>query len=128
VKPSFPITPPERLFSRAEVLQRPSPVPTSNGLYAWYFREVPPVIPTDGCLTVDGKTLLYLGIAPDKANKPNIGASLLSRMARIRTYLKDLHDLYLMVGSYSETDNRNFPINFSGQKFEMGFLSKINRK
>ena len=45
----FPITPPDRLFSRAEVLQRPSQVPVANGLYAWYFREAPSIIPTDGC-------------------------------------------------------------------------------
>ena len=80
MSPSFPITPPGRLFSRAEVLQCPSPVPRSNGLYAWYFREVPAVVPTDGCLTVNSCFLLYLGIAPDKANKPNSRASLLSRI------------------------------------------------
>lgn len=76
----FPITPPTRLFSRAEVLRRPSPVPVSNGLYGWYFREIPAVVPTDGCLMLDGCTLLYLGIAPDRANKPNSRASLLSRI------------------------------------------------
>jgi hypothetical protein len=80
MKTSFPIIPPGRLFSRAEVLIRPSPVPAVNGLYAWYFRDVPVVVPTNGCLTFDGKTLLYLGIAPDRANKPNSRASLLSRI------------------------------------------------
>jgi hypothetical protein len=80
VRPPFPINPPERLFSRAEVLQPPSPVPKSHGLYAWYFREVPAVIPTDGCLKVNGNFLLYLGIAPDHANKPNSRASLVSRI------------------------------------------------
>lgn len=76
----FPVIAPTRLFSRAEVLRRPSPIPASNGLYAWYFREVPPAVPTQGCLCFDGKVLLYLGIAPDKANKPNSRASLLSRV------------------------------------------------
>jgi hypothetical protein len=76
----FPIIPPERLFSRAEVLQNPSPVPKANGLYAWYFRDFPPVIPTDNCLQFDGKTLLYIGIAPDKINKPNSRATLLKRI------------------------------------------------
>jgi DNA-binding PadR family transcriptional regulator len=64
LKPPFPITPPERLFSRTEVLQFPSPVPKSGGLYAWYFRNAPNFVPTRGCLKVDGKVLLYLGIAP----------------------------------------------------------------
>jgi hypothetical protein len=76
----FPISPPERLFSRSEVLRRPSPVPRVPGLYAWYFRDVPVVIPTDNCLQLDGKTLLYLNIAPDKANKPNSRSSLLTRI------------------------------------------------
>lgn len=64
----FPITPPTRLFSRSEVLQRPSPVPVENGIYAWYFRQIPSGVPTDNCLTFKGKTLLYIGIAPVKAN------------------------------------------------------------
>jgi hypothetical protein len=76
----FPIKPAKDLYSRSEVLQRPSPVPKAHGLYAWYFREVPDGVPTEGCLTLDGNTLLYLGIAPDKANKPNSRATLLSRM------------------------------------------------
>jgi hypothetical protein len=80
VRALFPITPPARLFSRSEVLQRPSPVPAANGLYAWYFREVPSIIPTEGCLKIGDCLLLYLGIAPDKANKPNSRASLLSRV------------------------------------------------
>jgi hypothetical protein len=68
VRALFPITPPARLFSRSEVLQRPSPVPAANGLYAWYFREIPPAVPTDNCLTFNGKTLLYIGIAPARAD------------------------------------------------------------
>src|SRR5262249_13131860 len=76
----FPISPPERLYSRVDVLQRPSPVPNANGLYAWYFRNVPSVIPTDNCLKFDGKTLLYIGIAPDKINKPNSRATVLKRI------------------------------------------------
>ena len=80
MRASFPITPPASLFSRSEVLQRPSPVPAANGLYAWYFREVPSIIPTEGCLKIGDCLLLYLGIAPDKANKPNSRASLLSRV------------------------------------------------
>ena len=55
-------------------------MPKEHGLYAWYFKEVPRNVPTDGCLTFDGKTLLYLGIAPDKANKPNSRATLCTRI------------------------------------------------
>src|SRR5262249_31990022 len=45
------LTSPTRLFARSEVLQRPSLVPPTNGCYAWYFREVPKIVPTRGCLT-----------------------------------------------------------------------------
>jgi hypothetical protein len=71
---------PKNLHSRAQVLCRPSPVPAKHGLYAWYFSDVPPLVPTKGCMTVDGKTLLYIGIAPDKASKPNSRQSLLRRI------------------------------------------------
>ena len=69
-----PIAPPGNLYSRDEVLRDPSPVPAANGLYAWYFRDFPVIVPSDNCLTVDGKTLLYIGIAPDKQSKPNSSA------------------------------------------------------
>ena len=58
------LTNPERLFSRSEVLTRPCPIPAVRGVYAWYFKEPPPTVPTDGCLTKDGHTLLYVGISP----------------------------------------------------------------
>lgn len=58
------LTDPPHLFSRSEVLVRPCPIPASRGVYAWYFRGVPPSVPTDGCLTKDGHTLLYVGISP----------------------------------------------------------------
>jgi len=82
VAPFFTVVPPARLYSRAEVLSRPSPVPAASGLYAWYFREIPPHVPTDGCLTFNGATLLYLGIAPDKANKPNSRSTLRKRICQ----------------------------------------------
>lgn len=55
---------PDRLFSRAEVLSRPCPVPARRGVYAWFFASIPDGVPTDGCLSVQGHTLLYVGISP----------------------------------------------------------------
>jgi hypothetical protein len=55
---------PQRVWSRAEVLASPSPVPKSPGVYAWYFKKVPPLVPTAGALMIGGLTLLYLGISP----------------------------------------------------------------
>jgi len=55
---------PSRLYCRGEVMSRPNPVPKRSGVYAWYFKEPPPGIDTRHCHTSDGKTLLYIGIAP----------------------------------------------------------------
>jgi hypothetical protein len=55
---------PARLWSRAEVLASPSPVPREPGVYAWYFRDVPPDVPTGDCRRCGDLTLLYIGIAP----------------------------------------------------------------
>ena len=74
------ITNPERLYSRSEVLSKPSPVPTESGLYAWYFADIPSAVPVEGCLKSDGKTLLYLGISPDKSSKPNSTQNLNKRV------------------------------------------------
>ena len=48
---------PDRLWTRAEVLQRPSPVPPLPGIYGWHFTQPPAEgLPAD--------RLLYVGIAP----------------------------------------------------------------
>ena len=55
---------PSRLWTRSEVLTRPCPVPREPGVYAWYFRCIPPGVPTSGCHTYQDLTLLYTGISP----------------------------------------------------------------
>jgi GIY-YIG catalytic domain len=55
-----------RLYSRAEIVAEPCPVPGSSGVYAWFFREIPPQVPTAGCVQRQGLTLLYVGISPKK--------------------------------------------------------------
>ena len=64
-------------------MSRPTPVPAINGVYFWWFKEIPPGVPTEGCITQDGYTLLYVGISPDKKGKPNSRANL---KTRIRTH------------------------------------------
>ena len=71
---------PQRLYSRSEVLSKPSPVPSVNGIYGWYFSEIPGSTPNEGCLVSDNKTLLYAGIYPDKAVKPNSTQNLRKRI------------------------------------------------
>lgn len=55
---------PRRLWSRSEILARPCPVPRQPGIYAWYFKAIPPLVPVDGCVTWQDMTLLYAGISP----------------------------------------------------------------
>ncbi|CRI66925.1 conserved exported hypothetical protein [Thiocapsa sp. KS1] len=55
---------PACLWSSAEVLASPSPVPREPGVYAWYFRHIPPGVPTADCHRYEDFTLLYIGIAP----------------------------------------------------------------
>jgi len=76
---------PPRLYSRSEVLSKPCPVPTEWGVYAWFFAQIPGVTPTDDCEIIDGKTLLYVGISPDKVGKPNSSQNL---RKRIRTHYR----------------------------------------
>ena len=70
---------PPHLYSRREVLTRPSPIPKRPGVYAWYLREVPPDVPVDGCHRHDGLPLLYVGISPRRppsnGNRPVISHS-----------------------------------------------------
>lgn len=64
---------PDKLWSREEVLQKPSPVPREGGVYAWFFRMTPPRVPTEDCHEVRGLKLLYVGISPKAP--PRNGAS-----------------------------------------------------
>lgn len=68
---------PAKLWRRAEVLTRPSPVPRQRGIYAGYFRAPPSAVPLQGVHTVDDFALLYIGIAPSSAAS---GATLRSRL------------------------------------------------
>src|SRR5260370_14161932 len=52
------------LWSRAEVLARPSPVPKAPGVYAWYFRNLDSLVPWLDCLAVGESRLLYIGMSP----------------------------------------------------------------
>ncbi|WP_199306928.1 GIY-YIG nuclease family protein [Pseudanabaena sp. FACHB-2040] len=79
---------PTRLWSRSEVLNGVCPLPREPGIYAWYFREIPPGVPTEGCIQANGTTLLYLGISPKKL--PSNGSSANGRqlVSRVREHFK----------------------------------------
>jgi GIY-YIG catalytic domain len=57
---------PARVFSRQEVLTNPSPVPAADGVYGWWFRQLPPLVSAIGCCQYQDLTLLYAGISPDQ--------------------------------------------------------------
>ena len=67
------LTNPEKLYSRAEVLLKDCPVPSCSGIYAWFFKEIPPYVPIEGCIEFQDKHLLYVGISPKKP--PGMGKS-----------------------------------------------------
>lgn len=52
------------LHSRDQVLRRSSPVPQTSGVYFWFFKALPEIVPTEGCCQFDDLSLLYVGIAP----------------------------------------------------------------
>lgn len=64
LKRSSRLLSPERAYSRDEVRASDSPIPQSPGVYAWYFDELPPGVPGQGCNANDFGLLLYVGIAP----------------------------------------------------------------
>ncbi len=55
---------PARLWTREEVLARPSPVPAEAGVYAWYVSPLAIPVDSSGCNEVEGRRLLYVGISP----------------------------------------------------------------
>lgn len=71
---------PEKTFSRTEVMSRPTPFPAVRGVYFWWFKEIPPGVPTEECITAEGYSLLYVGISPDKRGKPNSRSNLRKRL------------------------------------------------
>ena len=57
---------PKRLYTGTEVLQRNGPVPNEACVYAWYFKEAPPMVPLENCVIHEDMYLLYVGISPSK--------------------------------------------------------------
>jgi hypothetical protein len=78
---------PARLYRRREVLTKPSPVPSQPGVYAWYFRNVPPGVRVRGCHRRNGLPLLYVGIAPRKPSPNGKSPSKRTLAKRIRNHL-----------------------------------------
>jgi hypothetical protein len=78
---------PQRVWSRIEVLDDDC-VPRSPGVYAWYFRDLPPGVPTIDCVKHTDLTLLYVGIAPKEPPKNGKPASVRTLRSRIRYHMR----------------------------------------
>lgn len=83
-----PLLRPDRLYSRAEVLARPSPVPAVNGVYAWYFKQLPAAIEEDHCQVFGNRYLLYVGIAPNAASVHGTRTSRANLRQRLRDHMR----------------------------------------
>jgi hypothetical protein len=84
---AIPLIKPVRLWSRSEILSGPEP-PAAPGVYAWYFRQIPPGVPTEGCIVHDGLTLLYVGISPKAAPLNGRPASRQNLRTRLRYHMR----------------------------------------
>ena len=79
---------PAHKWSRRESLAKPSPVPREPGVYAWYFREIPPQVPVAGCCVHGSETLLYVGISPKEPPKNGAAPSKQKLFNRIRYHYR----------------------------------------
>ena len=57
---------PETLLLPDHVLDFIDRHAVTHGVYGWWFDHGLPLVPRDGCIELDGKHLLYIGIAPPK--------------------------------------------------------------
>lgn len=64
------------------ILGRPCPVPQASGVYAWYFKNIPSIVPASNCNELGNYKLLYVGIAPSS------GTSSATLRSRIRTHFR----------------------------------------
>ena len=82
-----PLLSPERVWNRGDVLSTEA-VPLSPGVYAWWFREIPLDVPTEGCVARNGLKLLYVGIAPKAPPANGTPPSKQTLRSRIRYHMR----------------------------------------
>lgn len=54
------------LYRWSELVSNKSLPPPLPGVYAWFFRDPPGIVPISDCLTREGTFLLYVGISPGR--------------------------------------------------------------
>lgn len=75
---------PAKLIRPAEILDHIEEHGVTHGLYGWWFDDSLPEVPRDNCLELDGRHLLYIGIAPpkDRPAKPGSATPVKKRLWR----------------------------------------------
>ena len=79
---------PVRVWSRDEVLSEPGPIKKSPGVYAWFFKEIPPHIIINSCVKYQNLKLLYVGISPSSPPQNGEPPSRQTIYNRIRYHYK----------------------------------------
>ena len=77
---------PQRVYSRQEVLARPSPVPAAGGVYGWWFRCLPPLVDARDCHPHGDLRLLYAGISPRQPPRDGRPSSQQTLRQRLRMH------------------------------------------
>jgi hypothetical protein len=77
---------PPRVYSRQQVLARPSPVPAAGGVYGWWFGRLPPLVDARDCGRHGELTLLYAGISPCRPPRNGRPSSQQTVRQRIRAH------------------------------------------
>jgi hypothetical protein len=57
---------PDELMTVSDLRDNPKLIPEVGGVYAWWFSKIPPKVCIDGTKLIQGRRLLYVGIAPRK--------------------------------------------------------------
>ena len=62
---------PKKLWKPEEIIDNSKIVPKVGGIYGWYFDVLPPRVPVQNYIEIDGWKLLYVGIAPRNQRSPS---------------------------------------------------------
>lgn len=66
---------PRKLLKPADISDHIDKNGITHGLYGWWFDQYLPDAPRTGCLELDGRHLLYIGIAPSKERPVRSGSA-----------------------------------------------------
>lgn len=64
----IPLLQPSTIVPAAQLINQFATALAEPGVYGWWFKTIPPQVPSAGCLRVDEWTLLHVGIAPSGHN------------------------------------------------------------